>query len=95
MCPNDGAIQDEMLHIRVIGQMLVHACPDIFVAPAGKAFVDTVPVAILRRQQPPLGAAAGDPENSFEKATALGFLAHVHAWTGTQKRKDFQPLIIA
>jgi len=83
-----------MLHIRVVGHMLVQAGPDTLVTPAGKAFVDTIPVAILHRQQPPLGAAAGDPEHSFEKAPALRFLAHIYTWTGTQKRKDSQPLII-
>jgi hypothetical protein len=33
MGSNNSAVQDEMLHIRVIGKMLVHACPDIFVTP--------------------------------------------------------------
>jgi hypothetical protein len=84
-----------MLHIRVSSKMLVHPHPDTLVTPASKALIDAVPVAILHGQQPPLGATADHPENGFEKASALGFLAHVHVWTGTQKRKDFQPLIIS
>jgi hypothetical protein len=95
MGAHDGAIQDEMLHIWVIGKMLVHAIPDALVTPARKALVDAIPVAIFLRQQAPLSTAAGHPEYAFDKATAISFLAYVNAWTGAQKFYYFRPLIIS
>ena len=46
MGTDDGAIQDQVLHIWVMGKMLVHPFPDAFLAPAGEPFVDSVPAAI-------------------------------------------------
>jgi len=81
MCPDNGAIKDKIFHIWVIGKMLMHFVPNILITPAAKAFVDTVPVAILCWQQSPLGAAAGNPQHTFNKTTALGFLAHINVGT--------------
>ncbi len=83
MCPDDGAIKDQVFHIRVIGKMLVHLLPNTVVAPAGKAFVDAIPVPVLLGQQAPLGTTPGDPEDTFDKTTALTFLTNVSAWTGS------------
>jgi hypothetical protein len=94
MCPDNGAIQNKMLHIRVIGKMLMHFVPNIFITPAAKAFIDTIPVAILCWQQPPLGAATGNPKHSFNKSAALRFLAHINLGTGPQKLNYFGPLFV-
>lgn len=47
MGPNDGAIEDQMFHIRVIDKILMHFVPDILIGPAGKPFVDAIPMAVL------------------------------------------------
>ena len=83
-----------MLHIRVIGKMLMHFVPNILISPAGKAFVDAIPVAVLVWQQPPLGAAAGDPEHAFDKTATLVFLADIDLRTGPQELNYFGPLFI-
>jgi len=77
MCPNDGAIQDQVLHIGVIGKMLMHVFPDPVIAPACKALVDTIPVAVLFWQQTPLGSAAGDPQHAFQEKTAVRLLTSI------------------
>ena len=94
MSPDDGAIENEMLHIRVVGKVLMHVVPNIVVRPAGKALVDTIPGAILCWQQPPLRAATGDPQDAFDKPTALRFLTHINVGTGPQKLKNFGPLFV-
>ena len=77
MRPNDGAIQDQVLHVGVIGKMLMHIFPNPMIAPARKALVDTIPVAVLFRKQAPLGSAAGDPQHSFQEKTAVSLLAGI------------------
>ena len=82
MSPNDRAIEDQMFQVRLSGTMLVQLMPDPFVTPAGKAFVNRVPGAVLFRQQAPLRPAAGDPEDTFDKKAALVFIAHINLTTG-------------
>ncbi len=95
MGSHDGAIDDQMLHIRVIGKMLMHLGPNTVVVPASKALVDTIPVAVLFRQQAPLGTAAGYPQYGFDKAPALTFLSYVSSGTVLQEIKHFLPLVVS
>src|SRR3989304_2292509 len=95
MGPNDRAIQDQVLHIWVIGKMLMHIFPDPVVAPASKALVDAIPVAVLFRQQAPLCSAAGDPKHSFQEKTTVSFLASIGSRVASQVRIDFVPLIFS
>jgi len=92
--PDNGAIQDQMFHIRVTGKILMHFVPDILISPAGKPFIDAIPVAILLWQQAPLGPAAADPEHAFDKTATLVFLTHINARTDPQKLKYFGPLFV-
>jgi hypothetical protein len=41
------AVKDQVLHVGIISKVGVHPFPDAFVAPASKAFVYAVPLAIL------------------------------------------------
>lgn len=75
MCSDDAAVQQDILHIRVIGKMLKHIFPDLMVAPTGKALVDTVPVAEFLGKQSPLGCAAQDPQDGFDEQPAFGINA--------------------
>ena len=82
MGTDDGAIEDQVLHIWVMGKMLVHPFPDAFLAPAGEPFVDSVPAARGFWQQAPLGAAAGHPENGVNETAAFPLVAHVDLRAG-------------
>ena len=94
MCTNNGTIQDQTFHVRVIGKVLMHAFPDAVVTPAGESPVNAIPVAVPFRQQAPLGAAASDPQHAFQKETAGGFLSRIDARTGAQEGENPCPLII-
>ena len=65
------AVQQNVFHIRIIGEMLMQIIPDVVVTPAGKALVNCVPLTVFFRQKPPLGPAAGDPQHSFDEKTAF------------------------
>jgi len=78
MCTNHGAINDEMFHIRVTDEVLMHSLPDTLHAPAGEALVDAVPSAIFGWEQSPLGTGPGYPQDTFDKALAFSFLPHIH-----------------
>ena len=67
MRTDEGAADEQVLHVWVIREMLMHLFPNFVVAPAREPFADAVPVAIRIRPQPPLGTAPGDPEHAFEK----------------------------
>jgi hypothetical protein len=77
MGPHDGAVDNEILHIWIMDEMLMHLFPDPFLTPACKAFIDTVPGTVMLRQQSPLGTATSYPEDCFDEAPAVGFLAHI------------------
>ena len=78
MGTNHGAVNDEVFHIRVMDEVLMHSLPDTLHAPAGEPLVDAVPSAILGWQQSPLGTRPGDPQDTFDKAAAFSFLPHIH-----------------
>lgn len=63
-------------------------------APSREAFIDAVPIAILGREQAPLRATAGDPEDGLKKTATLGLLADINGWEGAKKRQDLLPLFI-
>ncbi len=77
MRSHNGAVQQDMLHIWVIGEMLMQIGPHFVLAPTRKAFVDRVPVTMLFRKQAPLRSAAQDPQNCFYELSAFGFLARI------------------
>jgi len=78
MRTNHSAINNEMFHVRVVDEVLMHSLPDTLHAPAGEPLVDAVPSAILGWQQSPLGTRPGDPQDTFDKAAAFSFLPHIH-----------------
>ena len=48
MSTHDSAINDQTRQIWITRKMLVHAFPHIMLAPARKAFIDRVPLPVLR-----------------------------------------------
>ena len=92
MSPDDRTVDDEVFHVRFFDEMLVHSLPDTPVAPSGKAFVDSVPLAVLRRKQSPLSTRSGDPENGFDESFAAIFLSDVYVRAFPQEVENLRPL---
>ena len=95
MRPDDRTIQEDLLHIRVVCKMLMQRLPDLLIAPACKALVNTVPVPLFVGQQAPLGAAAQDPEHAFQETATGRFPSNVHPRASAQEGNDFCPLVFA
>ncbi len=85
MGTNDGAVDEQTFQVWVMGKVPVHLGSDTTLTPAGEPFVDRVPGAVRRRQKPPLGATAADPQHAFQESATLGLLADVDAWHLAQK----------
>jgi hypothetical protein len=77
MGSNNGAVEHNMLHIRVASKMLMHIFQNTMIAPASKSFVNTIPVPILLRKQSPLCSAAQNPMDCFNKEPAFLLFASV------------------
>jgi hypothetical protein len=92
--PDDGTVENQILHVWIIGKVLMHEFPDAVVTPTGISFVDTVPVAILFWQQSPLGTTAGDPQNRFDESPALGFPSDVYTRAGARELENLGPVRI-
>jgi dihydropyrimidinase len=87
-------INQKMLKVSVGGAEFKQLFKNIRLRPAGKAFVDCIPVAIFARQQSPLRSRTGNPQNGFEKLAALVFLSDINTRASFQKRQYFLPLFI-
>ena len=51
---------------------------DTGISPAGKAFIDRIPIAVGFREQPPLRTAARNPKEGREEAATLPLRADVN-----------------
>ena len=89
MSPHDDAIDDEVLHVRVIDEMLRRSLPYITFRPSDELFVGTVPVAVLGWKHPPLCACPGDPENGSNEPFVVGFLSDVHIRLAVKELKHY------
>ena len=74
--------------------MCKQTIPNADVAPAGKPFVDTVPVAIRGREFTPLSPTVRNPEHRFDKAPTLQRLAEVDPAARMQKARKLTPFVI-
>ena len=92
MGTDDGAVQDEVLKVRVCDAVLMQPFPDTPFRPTGKAPVDAVPLAVLGRQQPPLRTRSCHPEHRRNEPPTLRFVANVHIRLAAKKRIDTRPL---
>jgi len=95
MSPNNRAVNHALFHIRIIGKVGQHPFSHALLALPAKPFVDRVPFALLGRQEPPWGTAAGQPEDTFHKpATFCSILADVSVRVVSQKISYLCPLAI-
>ena len=93
MSADDGAVNDQVFRIRVIGQMVMQRRPNAPVAPAGIAFIEGVPVAVFGRQETPRRAGAGNPEYAGSEAAAMVFAADVEGGAAAKEGEDFVSLV--
>ena len=61
--------------------MMMHSFPYALITPAGKAFVDAVPVPVALRQQSPGGTASCHPQHSLDEASAIIIPSNVEVRT--------------
>ena len=88
MSTHDSAINDQTRQVWIRRKMLVHAFPHIVLAPAGKAFIDRVPLPVLRGQLP----RVHHPQNRLNEAFATGFLTAIDARAFADEGENFRPL---
>ena len=77
MGPHDRALDDEVFHVGVIDEILVHTLPYSAFTPSGEAFIDAVPIAIFDWEHPPLRTSPSNPQYSINEPSTLGFLPNV------------------
>jgi hypothetical protein len=95
MGANDGAVNQAIFHVRVVGKVDQHPFPGTVVAPANKSPVNRIPFAIFGGQQSPLGTTPTYPENGFHKtATGAFIFADIDIRVGYQEGMNPWPLII-
>ena len=94
MGANYGAVYDQRFHVRIVSEVLMHPFPDSSVAPARKALVDAVPVAIAIGKQSPGRAASGHPKHGFDEEATVRLPAHIQVWAASQKLKNLRPLVV-
>jgi len=82
---DNGRINQQIFQVAVTAQMVKQFFKDTSPAPPGEAFVNSIPVAVFFGQKPPLRAGAGDPENGFEKVSAIIFLPDIDVRAGFQE----------
>jgi hypothetical protein len=78
MGANDSAVNEQVFEVWVSGAKLMQLLEDTSFSPAGKAFIDGIPVAILFREQSPLRTAARNPEDGREESATLPLRADVN-----------------
>ena len=85
---HDSAVNNHAFHVDILGEVTVHPLPDTFVRPSHETLVYSVPLAIIRWKESPLGARACDPKNGFDESPALRFVAHVDIWAITKETEN-------
>ena len=74
--------------------MLEQLLKDLEFAPPREAFIDGVPAAVLAWQEPPLRAAAINPQDGFEEATHVASGSEPDLGASFQDRQDLPPLFV-
>ena len=80
MGTDHSGVNDQVFHIRVVNEMVMHPFPDTLLAPAGKPLVYAVPLAVLGWQQSPRSSTASYPKHGFDEAEAFGLLSNIDIW---------------
>jgi hypothetical protein len=93
--PDDGAVDDRVLEVRIAGQTAENHLEDAIQCPSSETLEDRIPIPESRGQVAPRRAGAGDPQHRFEKAPIiLAGAAGVANLAGKQRRNPL-PLLVA
>lgn len=93
MGPDDGGVDDQVFHVGVVDEVLMHSLPDSALAPSGKSLVNAVPTSVFGREHPPLRTGPCNPKYGIDKPSTLSFLAHVQARLVPEELPDLRPLL--
>ena len=94
MSTNNGAINEQVFEVWISGAKLMQLLEDAGISPAGETFIDGIPVAILFREQSPLGTAARHPEDGRKEAATLPLRADVNLAARAQEGQKLLPLFV-
>jgi len=94
MSADNGAVNEQVFKVWISSAKLMQLLEDAGFCPAGKAFIDGVPIAVLFREQSPLRTAARNPENGREEATTLPLRANVNLAARAKEGQNLLPLLI-
>lgn len=94
MSANDGAVNEQVFKVRVSSAKLMQLLEDAGISPAGKAFIDGIPIAVLFREQSPLRTTASDPEDGRKEATTLPLGTDMYLRARVQEGQNLLPLLI-
>jgi hypothetical protein len=94
MGADDGAINEQVFEVWISSTELMQLLEDAGFRPAGKAFIDGIPVAVFFGQQSPLRTAARHPEDGRKEAATLPVCADVNLRARAQEGQNLLPLLI-
>jgi len=90
-----GAVDYPVFQVWIVRKMYQHPLPNTLLAPPRKPFVDSVPMAVLDRQQAPLGTTAAYPDHALDKtATVVFVFSNISMWVASQEVPNLHPLIV-
>jgi hypothetical protein len=93
--PDDGAVDDRVLEVRISRQALEKTLEDALLRPSAKAPEDRVPAPELFVQVAPGRARAGDPQDGFQKQAVVRRRTTGVAGLAREQRRNPLPLRIA
>lgn len=80
MSADNGRVNEQMFHVRIVGERLMELLEDALPTPTREPLIDGVLVTVLWRQQSPLCAAPSNPEHGFEELAAILFAPDIGVW---------------
>ena len=83
--PDYGTVYYQILHVRLINEMLAHPVPYPTITPSRESLIDAVPFPILGRQKPPLSTRPAHPHNRLDEPLAFDFLADIRVCLTSEK----------
>ena len=85
MGSDDCAVDDEVFHVGVIDEMLMHTLPYTAFTPSGEPCVDAVPITVFGWEHPPLRASPSNPQYGLNEPSTISFPPNVQVWLTLQE----------
>ena len=77
MRTDDRTVDNEVFHVGVIDEVMVHTLPYTAFTPSGESFVDAVPITVFGWEHPPLRTSPSNPQYGLNEPPTIGFLPNV------------------